>query len=69
MRMRKDPRRYRVTVPKNGNMLDLCKGLEPMCGIAHNKMIVTDVYNHRFHKIHGPDVKLKHIHDRDDIVM
>ena len=61
MPMSKAPKRYTVTVPKIGNMLDLCKGLEPMCGIAHNKLIVTNVIRHRFHKIYRPDEKLTNI--------
>lgn len=32
-------------------------------------MIVTDVYNHKFHKIYGPDEGLNHILERDDIFM
>jgi len=33
------------------------------------QMVVTDVYNHRFHKIFSPDEGLNHILDRDDIFM
>ena len=64
--MSKAPKRYSVTVPKNGNMVDLCKGLEPMCGIAQNKMIVTNVISHRFHKIYKRDEKLTNIADIHD---
>ncbi len=58
-----------VTVIKAGVMLDLCKALSALCGVEPNKMVVTDVYNHRFHKIYGPDEALTHILDRDDIFM
>ena len=30
-------------------------------------MVVTDVYNHRFHKVFSPSEALSHIMDRDDI--
>lgn len=30
-------------------------------------MVVTDVYNHRFHKLFSPSEALSHIMDRDDI--
>ena len=33
------------------------------------QMVVTDVYNHRFHKVFVPDEGLSHILDRDDIFM
>ena len=65
----KPPKQYKVTVAKSGSMKDLCVALEQMCGISHDKMVVTDVYNHRFHKIYGPDESLTHILDRDDIFM
>lgn len=32
-------------------------------------MIVTDVYNHRFHKLFSPDDNLNNILDKDDIFM
>ena len=63
----KPPKQYKVTVAKNGSMKDLCVALEQMCGIPHARMVVTDVYNHRFHKIYGADESLTHILDRDDI--
>ena len=65
----KPPKQYKVTVAKNGSMKDLCVALEQMCGIPHARMVVTDVYNHRFHKIYGADESLTHILDRDDIFM
>ena len=63
----KPPKQYKVTVAKNGSMKDLCLALEQMCGIPHARMVVTDVYNHRFHKIYLPDDALSHILERDDI--
>ncbi len=65
----KCPVQYKVTVPKNGCMRDMCKALSNLSGVDASKMVVTDVYNHRFHKIYGPDEGLHHILDRDDIFM
>jgi hypothetical protein len=63
----KCPTQYKATVPKNGNMHDLCKALGTLSGVDSSRMVVTDVYNHRFHKIYGPDEGLHQILDRDDI--
>lgn len=63
----KCPTQFKVTVPKNGCMRDLCKSLSGLSGVNSNNMIVTDVYNHKFHKIFGPDEALHNILDRDDI--
>lgn len=65
----KCPTQYKVTVPKNGCMRDLCKALSALSGVQSTNMIVTDVYNHKFHKIYGPDEGLNHILERDDIFM
>ena len=63
------PKQFKVTVAKNGYMRDLCTALAELTGgaVDASKMIVTDVYNHRFHKIYGPDDQLSQILDRDDI--
>jgi ubiquitin carboxyl-terminal hydrolase 4/11/15 len=64
--MRK-PRHYKLTVPKMGVVSDLCKALSKLADIPSDRMVVTDVYNHRFHKVFSPDEGLSHILDRDDI--
>ena len=47
---------FKVTVPKHGFMLDLCKALASMVeGLNGDNLIVTDVYNHKFHKIFSQD--------------
>ena len=61
------PKQFKVTVPKNGTMWDLCENLQSLSGVERQEMIVTDVYNHRFHKIYGQDEPLSQILDRDDI--
>uniref|UniRef100_A0A8C9Q4H0 Ubiquitin carboxyl-terminal hydrolase n=1 Tax=Spermophilus dauricus TaxID=99837 RepID=A0A8C9Q4H0_SPEDA len=58
---------YRVTVPLMGAVSDLCEALSRLSGIAAENMVVTDVYNHRFHKIFQMDEGLSHIMPRDDI--
>ncbi|XP_006171026.2 ubiquitin carboxyl-terminal hydrolase 4 isoform X2 [Tupaia chinensis] len=61
------PTQYRVTVPLMGAVSDLCEALSKLSGIAAENMVVTDVYNHRFHKIFQMDEGLNHIMPRDDI--
>jgi len=61
------PTQYKVTVPKNGSMSELCSALGKMSGAIPENLIVTDVYNHRFHKIYTGEDQLSHILDRDDI--
>ena len=63
----KCPMQYKVTVPKNGNMTDLCMALSKLSGVESKNMVVTDVYNHRFHKIYSQEEALQQILDRDDI--
>lgn len=50
-----------------GAVSDLCEALSKLSGIAAENMVVTDVYNHRFHKIFQMDEGLNHIMPRDDI--
>ncbi|XP_076448226.1 ubiquitin carboxyl-terminal hydrolase 4-like [Babylonia areolata] len=58
---------YKLTVPKAGCIMDLCKALSHYVDVPEERMVVTDVYNHRFHKIFGPEEGLSHILERDDI--
>ena len=49
-------------------MRDLRKAISEMVdGVNSDNLIVTDVYNHKFHKIYNLDEGLHHILDRDDI--
>ncbi|ETE62586.1 Ubiquitin carboxyl-terminal hydrolase 15, partial [Ophiophagus hannah] len=61
------PMQYKVVVPKIGNIQDLCIALSTLSGVAADKMIVTDIYNHRFHRIFAMDENLTSIMERDDI--
>ncbi|XP_032078068.1 ubiquitin carboxyl-terminal hydrolase 15 isoform X2 [Thamnophis elegans] len=61
------PMQYKVVVPKIGNIQDLCIALSTLSGVAADKMIVTDIYNHRFHRIFTMDENLTSIMERDDI--
>ena len=63
------PTRFKVTVPKGGKIKDLKSSLSSLTGnaIEPTKMVVTDVYNHRFHKIYNPDEPVSQILDRDDV--
>ncbi|XP_076202359.1 ubiquitin carboxyl-terminal hydrolase 4 isoform X2 [Aptenodytes patagonicus] len=61
------PVQYRVVVPMMGAISDLCESLFKLSGVPAENMVVTDVYNHRFHKIFQMDEGLNHIMPKDDI--
>merc|ERR1719347_1827935 len=61
------PTQFKVTCPKNGTMGDLCQALGVLANVPGANLTVTDVYNHRFHKIYASDDQLSHILERDDI--
>ncbi|NXX77179.1 UBP4 hydrolase, partial [Urocolius indicus] len=61
------PVQYRVVVPMMGAISDLCDSLSKLSGVPAENMVVTDVYNHRFHKIFQTDEGLNHIMPKDDI--
>ncbi|OXB78629.1 UNVERIFIED_CONTAM: hypothetical protein H355_002594 [Colinus virginianus] len=61
------PVQYRVVVPMMGAISDLCESLSKLSGVPAENMVVTDVYNHRFHKIFQTDEGLNHIMPKDDI--
>uniref|UniRef100_A0A8C9RDR8 Ubiquitin carboxyl-terminal hydrolase n=1 Tax=Scleropages formosus TaxID=113540 RepID=A0A8C9RDR8_SCLFO len=61
------PTQYKLTVPKVGYISDLCTSLSALSGVPADKMIVTDIYNHRFHRIFASNENLNSIMDRDDI--
>ncbi|BFZ09058.1 hypothetical protein BsWGS_12097 [Bradybaena similaris] len=63
----KKPMQLKLTVPKVGSIRDLCTALSSQVDVPSDKMVVTDVYNHRFHKIFGMDEGVNNILDRDDI--
>ncbi|XP_072175057.1 ubiquitin carboxyl-terminal hydrolase 4-like [Diadema setosum] len=61
------PLQMKVIVPKHGMVSDLCKAISKITGISPDKMAVTDVYNHRFHKVFTPSDRVESITERDDI--
>lgn len=58
---------YKVIVPKIRNKLDLCTALSALSGVSAHKTRVTDIYNHRFHRIFAMDENLSSTMERDDI--
>ncbi|XP_043565916.1 ubiquitin carboxyl-terminal hydrolase 15-like isoform X4 [Chiloscyllium plagiosum] len=61
------PVQYKVVVPKIGIISDLCAALSTLSDVPADKMVVTDIYNHRFHRIFSTDENLSSIMERDDI--
>ncbi|XP_035469918.2 ubiquitin carboxyl-terminal hydrolase 15-like isoform X2 [Scophthalmus maximus] len=61
------PTQYKLTVPKVGCISELCTSLSSLSGVPAEKMIVTDIYNHRFHRIFATNENLSSIMERDDI--
>ncbi|XP_032242140.2 ubiquitin carboxyl-terminal hydrolase 4 [Nematostella vectensis] len=61
------PVQFKLTVPKMGSVADMCAILGKQAGVPKDKLVVTDVYNNRFHKIFKNTESLTTIMDRDDI--
>ncbi|XP_078423953.1 ubiquitin carboxyl-terminal hydrolase 15 isoform X5 [Cetorhinus maximus] len=61
------PMQYKVVVPKIGIISDLCAAVSALSDVPADKMVVTDIYNHRFHRIFSMDENLSSIMERDDI--
>ncbi|XP_035814389.1 ubiquitin carboxyl-terminal hydrolase 11 [Amphiprion ocellaris] len=61
------PVQHRVVVPKAGKVSDLCTALSEMTNVPPTRMVVADVFNHRFYKIYNTEESLSCILDRDDI--
>nr|XP_033780173.1 ubiquitin carboxyl-terminal hydrolase 11 isoform X1 [Geotrypetes seraphini] len=64
---RMKPEQHRLIVPKEGKVLDLCIALSKHTGISPERMMVADVFSHRFYKIYQMEESLSCILDRDDI--
>uniref|UniRef100_A0A7N8X874 Ubiquitin carboxyl-terminal hydrolase n=1 Tax=Mastacembelus armatus TaxID=205130 RepID=A0A7N8X874_9TELE len=69
------PTQYKLTVPKVGYISDLCTSLSILSGVPAEKMIVTDIYNHRFHRIFATNENLSmsvldnKVEDTDHVVI
>ncbi|XP_044287257.1 ubiquitin carboxyl-terminal hydrolase 11 isoform X2 [Varanus komodoensis] len=63
----KKPKQHRLIVPKAGKVLDLCHTLSKHTDVPAERMMVADVFSHRFYKIYQMDESLSCILDRDDI--
>uniref|UniRef100_A0AAQ5XFY2 Ubiquitin carboxyl-terminal hydrolase n=1 Tax=Amphiprion ocellaris TaxID=80972 RepID=A0AAQ5XFY2_AMPOC len=53
------PVQHRVVVPKAGKVSDLCTALSEMTNVPPTRMVVADVFNHRFYKIYNTEESLK----------
>ncbi|XP_060737314.1 ubiquitin carboxyl-terminal hydrolase 11 [Tachysurus vachellii] len=63
------PVQYRVVVPKTGRVMDLCVALSEATDVPAEKMVVADVFNHRFYRIYQTNESLSLIQERDDIFL
>ena len=63
----KKPTYYKVKVPKNGRIAELCHELSLLSDVDQDHMFVCDVYSHRFHKIFDHSESVNGISERDDI--
>ncbi|XP_071818107.1 ubiquitin carboxyl-terminal hydrolase 15-like isoform X2 [Apostichopus japonicus] len=63
------PLQMKVVVKKPGRILDLCKAVSKITHVPADNLVVTDVYNHRFHKVYLGNEPLNHITDRDTIYL
>jgi len=61
------PLNMKVLVPKHGTVDDLTLAISELTGTDRKKMLIADVYNHRFHKIFERRDTLSHINDSDSI--
>ncbi|XP_036852251.2 ubiquitin carboxyl-terminal hydrolase 11 isoform X8 [Manis javanica] len=61
------PDQHRLVVPKKGKISDLCVALAKHTGVSPERMMVADVFSHRFYKIYQLEESLSSILDRDDI--
>ncbi|XP_006864286.1 PREDICTED: ubiquitin carboxyl-terminal hydrolase 11-like [Chrysochloris asiatica] len=64
---RRKPEQHRLVVPKKGKISDLCVALSKHTGVQPDRMMVADVFSHRFYKIYQLEDPLNSILDRDDI--
>uniref|UniRef100_A0A8C9A527 Ubiquitin carboxyl-terminal hydrolase n=1 Tax=Prolemur simus TaxID=1328070 RepID=A0A8C9A527_PROSS len=64
---RRKPEQHRLVVPKKGKISDLCVALSKHTGISPERMMVADVFSHRFYKLYQLEEALSTILDRDDI--
>lgn len=61
------PIKYRVIVSKSGTIQELTEVLSKLSGVEADHMVVTDVYQHRFHQTFSNDSSLSQITERDAI--
>ncbi|XP_022252353.1 ubiquitin carboxyl-terminal hydrolase 15-like isoform X3 [Limulus polyphemus] len=55
----------KVTVPKMGCVQDLCEAVAKLADVQADRLVVTSVYNHRFHKIFQGDEGLSNILEQE----
>lgn len=61
------PLKMKVTVAKGGTVHDICEAVSKLTSIPAKKLIVTEIYNHRFNKLFHLGETVSSISDRDEI--
>ena len=61
------PTLYKVTLPKQGTVRELCRALERVTRVPHQNLVLADVYHSKFHKIFTGADSLRDINDKDVI--
>lgn len=61
------PLQMKVVVRKHGCIYDLCKAVSKIVKVPADYLVVTDVYNHRFHKVFQNNESINTITDKDTI--
>jgi ubiquitin carboxyl-terminal hydrolase 4/11/15 len=58
--------KYKLSVLKNGTMLDLCNSLEQQTKLSKHKMAVCEVFSYKFYRTYAPSDPVSNI--RDDTI-
>jgi ubiquitin carboxyl-terminal hydrolase 4/11 len=59
--------KYKLSVVKNGTIMDLCSALEQHTQVSKHRMTVCDVYTCKFFKVYDHNEAVTNIRERDDI--
>jgi ubiquitin carboxyl-terminal hydrolase 4/11/15 len=61
------PVRYLVRVPRAGCVGDLCSAVEPLCRVPAERLVMIEVYEHRFARVLADAVPMRAVRFSDDV--